>query len=122
MRTAGFFAFLLALTLTLSVGAFAKVKDQGSFDLTQPATVGSTQLQPGHYKAEWTGTSGAVYIDIMQHGKTIATTKGTLKELTNKSPYGAVTLRPTSNHSDRIEEIDFSNRKDALILSVTRAS
>lgn len=122
MRPAAYFAFLLAFSVTLSIGAFAKAKNEGSFDLSEPAVVGSTQLQPGHYKVEWTGTSGAVNVDILQHGKTIATTKATLKDLAAKSPYGAVTLRPTSSDHSRIEEIDFSNRKDALILSGTRAS
>jgi hypothetical protein len=122
MRTAGFCVLLLAFALSLSTGAFAKAKNEGSFNLEQPATIGSTQLQPGHYKVEWTGTSGAVNVDIMQHGKTLATTKATLKELPSKSPYSAVTLRATSDHNNRIEEIDFSNRKDALVLSRTRAS
>lgn len=122
MRTAGLFALLVAFTFTCSAGAFAKTKDEGSFDLAQPATVGSTQLQPGHYKAEWTDTNGTINVAIMQHGQTIATTKATLKELDNRSPYDAVTLRAGSNNRNRIEEIDFSNRKDALILSGARTS
>jgi hypothetical protein len=63
-----------------------------------------------------------VNIEIMQNGKTIATTTGTLKELANRSPYSAVMLRTTSNHRDRIQEIDFNHRKDALVLAGTRAS
>lgn len=124
MRSAGFFGLLLAFALIVATGAFAKakVKNEGSFDLAQPATVGSTQLQPGHYKAEWTGTNGNVNVEIMENGKTIATTKGTLKELANRAPYSAVTLRATSNHRDRIVEIDFNHRKDALVLSGMQTS
>lgn len=122
MRITGFLTLLCAFALCLSTGAFAKTKNGGSFDLTQPATVGSTQLQPGHYKAEWTGTNGTVNVAIMRHGKTVATTKATLKELATKSPYSAVTLGPSANHHSRIQEIDFNNRKDALVLSGTRAS
>jgi hypothetical protein len=122
MRTAGLFTLLLAFAFTLSTVAFAKTKNEGSFDLTQTATVGSTQLQPGHYKVEWTGTSGTVNVDIMRNGKTIATAEGTLKELASRPPYSSVTLKASTNHRNRIEEIDFSNSKDALVLSGTRAS
>jgi hypothetical protein len=122
MRIAGFSALLCAFAIVLSTGAFAKAKNEGWFDLTQAATVGVTQLQPGHYKVEWTGTSGTVNVDIMRNGKTVATTQGTLKELASPSPYSAVTLKASTNHHDRIEEIDFHNHKDALVLSGMRAS
>jgi hypothetical protein len=121
MRTAGFLAFLCAFTLTLSTIAFAKAKNEGSFDLTQVANLGSVQLQPGHYKAEWTGTNGNVNLDIMHNGKTVVTTKAELKELSSPAAYSAVTLRTTRNHNKRIEEIQFNNRKDALFLTA-RAS
>jgi hypothetical protein len=122
MRLASFSAVLCAFALVLSVGAFAKAKNEGSFDLSQAATVGATQLQPGHYKVEWTGTSGTVNVDIMQNGKTIATAQGTLKELGSRPAYDSVTLKANTDHHNRIEEIDFHNQKDALILSETRAS
>lgn len=122
MRITGFLALLCAFGLCLSTGAFAKAKNEGSFDLAQPATVGATQLQPGHYKAEWTGTNGTVNVAIVQHGKTIATAEGTLKELASKAPYSSVTLKANSNHGNRIQEIDFNNRKEALVLYGTRAS
>jgi hypothetical protein len=119
MRTAGLFVFLIVFTLALSSGAFAKDKNEGSFDLNQPATVGSVQLQPGHYKAEWMGSNGTVEVEIMQKGKTIATTKAELKELENPSAYSAVTVRTTANHGNRIEEIQFNNRKDSLVLGTS---
>jgi DUF4097 and DUF4098 domain-containing protein YvlB len=122
MRLASFSAVLCAFALVLSVGAFAKAKNEGSFDLSQAATVGATQLQPGHYKVEWTGTSGTVNVDIMKNGKTVATTQGTLKELASRAPYSSVTLKANSNNGNRIEEIDFNHQKDALVLSGTRAS
>lgn len=119
MRTAGLFVFLTVLTLALSIGAFAKDKNEGTFDLNQPATVGSVQLQPGHYKAEWTGTNGMVELAIVQQGKTVATTKAELKELENPSAYTAVTVRTTPNHRNRIEEIQFNNRRDSLVLGTS---
>jgi hypothetical protein len=122
MRNTGFLALLCAFALIFSAAAFAKAKNEGSFELTQAARVGSTQLQPGHYKAEWTGTSGTVEVAIQQHGKTIATTKAELKELATPSAYSAVTVRNAPDHHARVDEIQFNNRKDALVLSRPAAS
>jgi len=119
MRTAGFLALLCAFALALSAVAFARAKNEGSFDLNQPASLGSIQLQPGHYKAEWTGTNGTVNVAITHNGKTIATTKAELKQLANPSAYSAVTLRTSRTHNNRIEEIQFNNRRDALFPAAT---
>jgi hypothetical protein len=121
MRTTGFLAFLCAFALTLSTLAFAKAKNQGSFDLAQVASFGSVQLPPGHYKAEWTGTNGTVDVSLIHNGKTVATTRAELKELARPAANSAVTLRTTPSHNERIEEIQFNNRKEALFLSA-RAS
>lgn len=121
MRTTGFLTLLCAFTFTLSSGAFAKTKNEGSFDLAQPAIVGAVQLQPGHYKAEWTGMNGTVDVSIVRNGKTVATTKAELKELASPATYSAVTVRATGGQDERIEEIQFNNRKDELLLSA-RAS
>jgi len=117
MRTAGIFLCLSVFTLALSIGAFAKDKNEGSFDLHETARVGSVQLQPGHYKAEWTSTNGTVNVAIIQKGKTIATTTAELKELATPSAYTSVTVRATADHGKRVEEIQFNNRRDALMLA-----
>lgn len=121
MRTTGFLAFLCAFALSLSTLAFAKAKNEGSFDLAQAASFGSVLLQPGHYKAEWTGTNGTVAVSLIRNGKTVATTKAELKELARPAANSAVTLQSTPSHNERIEEIQFNNRKEALFLSA-RAS
>lgn len=117
MRLIQYLASLVAIAMVLSLGALAKDRDSGSFDLPRTAQVGSTTLQPGHYKAEWTGSNNALQISIVKDGKTVATTKGTMKELPTKAQNGAVTLRTTNHQSPLVEEIDFSNRTDALVLS-----
>jgi hypothetical protein len=40
---------------------------------------GSTELAPGHYKAEWSGPADGVKIEIFENGKTVAT--GQVKHL-----------------------------------------
>lgn len=117
MRLIKFMASLIALAMVLSLGALAKDHDSGSFDLSQAARVGSTTLQPGHYKAEWTGPNDALHVAIVKDGKTVATATAKMKELPTKAKSGAVTLRTTNNHNEFVEEIDFSNRTGALLLS-----
>ncbi|HLZ42462.1 MAG TPA: hypothetical protein VKQ11_15950 [Candidatus Sulfotelmatobacter sp.] len=116
MRLIKYFASIAVVALVLSLGAFAKDKDSGNFDLTQTARVGSTTLQPGHYKVEWTGPNNALQISIMKYGKTVATAQGKLKELPTKAENDEVTLRTMKNHTERVEEIDFNNRTEALVL------
>ncbi len=117
MQSIRFFAVFSVVALALSLPAFAKDTNAGSFDLTQTVHVGSAVLQPGHYKAEWTGPNTALQISILRHGKTVATTQGTLKELPSKAPYDSVTVRNLNNHTARVDEIDFNHRTEALVLA-----
>jgi hypothetical protein len=117
MQSIRFFAVFSAVALALSLPAFAKDANSGSFDLTQAVQVGSTVLQPGHYKAEWTGPNTALQISILRNGKTVATTQGTLKELPSKAQYDAVTVRNLDDHTTRVDEIDFNHRTEALVLA-----
>lgn len=117
MQSLKYLSLSLALATFLCAGAFAKDSNSGSFDLDQPAKVGTTVLQPGHYTAQWTGTANSVTVSIVQKGKTIATAPATIKQLPAKAPYSAVSLRPTQDNNQRVEEIDFSNRSEALVLS-----
>lgn len=115
MRSVQYLASLAAFALVFSLGAFAKETNSGSFDIEQNAKIGRTLLKPGHYKAEWTGPNNALNVTIIEHGKTVATTKGHLKELPTKSPYDAVEFR--SDKSQQVDEIDFNNRTEALVLA-----
>ena len=115
MRFWTYLALTAVAALILSAGAVAKDSNSGKFDLTQTARIGSTMLHPGHYKVEWTGPNNALQISITEHGKTVATTQGKLRELTTKSPYTAVEIR--TDHSQSLDEIDFANRTDALVLA-----
>lgn len=117
MPSIRFLAVFSVVALALSLPAFAKDADSGNFDLAQPAQVGSTVLHPGHYKAEWTGPDTALQISILQDGKTIATTQGTLKQLPSKAPYDSVTVRNVNDHTTCVDEIDFNHRSEALVLA-----
>jgi hypothetical protein len=78
--------------------------------LAETAKVGSTVLQPGHYKAEWTGPENAVKVSILRNGKTVATTEGSIKELPSKAESNSGTVNTLPDNSPRVDEIDFNNR------------
>lgn len=118
MKYAKYIGLLATMAFALSLAAFAKDANSGSFTLDGPAQVGTTQLAAGHYKAEWSGPANAVKIDIIQHGKTVATTDGRIKALQNPAPYDAVTVQAMANSSSQkaLHEIEFSHRNEALVL------
>ena len=117
MQSLKYMGLLVSMALLLSLGAFAKNVNSGSFDLEQTAKVGSTVLPPGHYKAEWTGPENALKVSILRNGKTVATTEGSIKELPSRAQNDSVTIKTLPDNSTRVDEIDFNNRTEALQLS-----
>lgn len=116
MKVAQYFASFAVLALALSVSAFAKDTNAGNFTLSDTVHVGSTQLAPGSYRAEWNGPANDVKIDIIKDGKTVATTEGKIRDLQHPAPYDAVVVKTIGNDTEAIDEIDFSKRTEALVL------
>jgi hypothetical protein len=116
MKYAQYLGLSGIMAFALSISAFAKDTHSGSFTLDDSAQVGATQLAPGKYKAEWSGPANALKIDILHNGKTVATTEGRIKDLQRPSPYDAVLVKPAANNAKALNEIDFNNRSEALIL------
>jgi|SRR5579863_5603233 hypothetical protein len=117
MKFAQYLASFVMLALLLSVSAFAKDSHSGAFTLADTVQVGSTQLAPGDYKAEWSGPANAVKVDITHAGKTVATAEGQIKELKSPAPYSAVVVKTSANDTKTIGEIEFNNSKEAVVLS-----
>jgi len=116
MKVGQYFAVLAMMAFVLSAGAFAKDSHSGNFILSDTVQVGSTQLAPGAYKAEWNGPANDVKINIMQNGKTVATTEGKIQTLQQPAPYDAVTTRTTDNNTKQLDEIEFGRHSEALVL------
>jgi hypothetical protein len=116
MKFAHYLASFAIVALALSLSAFAKDGHSGNFTLADTVQVGSTELAPGNYKAEWSGPANDVKVAIMKNGKTVATAPGQIKDLQRPSPYDAVMMKTLSNDTKTIGEIDFSNRTEALVL------
>ena len=115
MKFAKLVAAFAILASVLSVNSFAKDNHSGSFTLTDPVRVGSTELAPGRYKAEWSGPADAVKIEISQNGKTVATVPGQIRNLPHPALYDSVATK-TENDTRTLDEIEFNNRTDALVL------
>jgi hypothetical protein len=116
MKFAQYLTSFAIVALALSLSAFAKESHSGKFTLADTVQVGSTELAPGDYKAEWSGPAHDVKVAIIKNGKTIATAPGQIKDLQRPSPYDAVLTKTLSNDTKTIGEIDFSNRSEALVL------
>ncbi|MFZ0200513.1 MAG: hypothetical protein WB523_04465 [Candidatus Sulfotelmatobacter sp.] len=116
MKFVGYFASFAIVALVMSVGTFAKDSNSGNFTLADTVQVGSTQLAPGNYKAEWNGPANDVKIEIMKNGKTVATTEGKLKGLQQPSPYDAVAVKTLQNNTKTLDEIEFHKRSEALVV------
>jgi hypothetical protein len=98
----------LLAVLALSAPVFAKSMSQPMV-LTQPATIGNTTLQPGHYKLTANLESDQVLIKSEDNGKLVATVTGRTVTLNRKSAYSAVVFNGRSIH-----EIQFSGKTEAI--------
>ncbi len=118
MKSSSLVAIVATILLALPLGAFAASKGEKGFTLVDPVQVGSTQLKPGSYKAEWTpmGAGNNVQLNIMQHGKTLATAKAELVQRKTPAPQDEVILKTMKNNQKRLDEIDFGNKTEALVL------
>jgi hypothetical protein len=78
--------------------------------ISQPATVAGTALEPGRYKVEWTGTGPAVKAEFKLNGKTVATVPANVSELANGAEPNAVSYQKESDGTQTISEITGKNQ------------
>jgi predicted secreted protein len=117
MRFAKYSVWFALLAMCISIGAFAKDKNEGKFTLSSPAQVGSTQLQPGDYKATWEGNGEDVQVKISQGKNVVATTSAKLVQNQQPAPYSAVTLSTPTNGTATVNGLSFDRRKESLVFS-----
>jgi hypothetical protein len=114
MKFTPWMACLAVIALGMSLSAFARDNNSGNFTVNDTVQVGSTQLAPGDYKAEWSGSADNLKINIMQGHKTVATADGKIKNLQKPAPYDAVLTKTMGNNTEALSEIDFNHRTEAL--------
>ena len=113
MKSAKSLAVVALFALLLPLSVFAKDNNKGSMNLSSTAQVAGTQLQPGNYTVEWTGSGPAAQVTFVHNGKTIATAPGNIVQLKQRAPYDQVVIT-TNSGQNVIQEIDFGSKTTAL--------
>ena len=117
MKFAKCLALVATLVLLAPLAALGAKKNEHSVNIPEVVQVDSTQLKPGDYKVEWQGTGPAVHVEFLKDGKPVASTQGKLVEQTKASPYDDVVTKKMRNNQQRIEEIDFRNKRESLLIA-----
>ena len=115
MKLMKYFA-LLAFVATLTVGAFAKDRNEGKFTLSDNVQLGSTQLKPGDYKATWEGTGSDVQVKILKGKDVVATVPAKLED--KASGQSSVSLG-TANGAKTLVRIEFGGLHKGLVFDST---
>ena len=114
MQFAKYPTILALIVFALSLSAFAKDRNEGKFTLSEAASVGSTQLHPGDYKATWEGSGSDVQVKILQGKNVVAASPAKLAD--NPTHQDAVTVKGESG-SRSIDQIDFAGARKSLAFS-----
>ena len=112
MKVMKYGALLAVVTLSLSLGLFARDKNEGKFTLGDSVQVGSTQLKAGDYKATWDGTGPDLQVKILQGKNVIATAPAKLVD--GPSGQDSVTV---DDSSKSLQEIHFGSQHKSLVFS-----
>jgi len=101
---------LLALTLTLALGAFAKPRSE-NITLYHDTTVNGTNLPAGDYVVKYDVDGTNAQVRFTKGGKEVASTTGQVKTLSKKPSSNQVVL---GNEGRTISEIDFGGKDTAI--------
>ena len=112
--------FLLALTLTLSIGAFAASKSQ-SVTLYQDAQINGKTLPAGDYTVKCDTTGSTTQVRFIRNGKEVASASGQVKQLKNAPESNQVVTMDGNGGPATISELDFSNTKSAVTFETSTA-
>lgn len=115
MKSARLAAIIALFALLLPLSALAKDNNnnKGKVALSSTAQVAGTQLQPGNYTVEWSGSGPGAQVKFIRNGKTVATTQGDVVQLKTKAAYDQVVLS-TASGQNVVQEVDFGGKTTAL--------
>lgn len=119
MKYLHYFVIAAVFSTLFSICAFAADKTARSVSLSDPVTVGSTQLMPGNYKLEWEGSGPSVQVKFLHFGKTVATVPATLQTNDERVTQNDVIMDRTNPNMEALKEIDFAHQKEALTFPQT---
>jgi len=115
MKSVRWIAVVALVASGLSLSAFAKDKNEAKFRLSGSAVVGSTELKPGDYKAQWDGTGPDVQVKILKGKDVVANAPAKLLDRKNASGVNAVTFGPGNGNVKSLDQVDFSNGRQSLV-------
>ena len=115
MKFGKYWTTLVGIALLASSAAFAESRTEHNVTITDPVQIGSTQLEPGHYKVAWEGAGPTVQVRFLHDGKTVAISNAQLVRQNQKSPYDDVVTTKTSTNESNLKQIDFQNQKESLV-------
>ncbi|HEX3822041.1 MAG TPA: hypothetical protein VHW45_17050 [Candidatus Sulfotelmatobacter sp.] len=109
---------IVAVSATLSpLCAFAGDKTARSVKISDPVTIGTTQLKPGEYRLEWEGAGPSVQVNFLRLGKTVATAPAQLQTNDPKVTQDEILMDRSNANAETLKEIDFGHGKEALVFA-----
>jgi hypothetical protein len=115
-------AAVLALSLLMSLSAFAGSKDSGGssgFELSRKTIVAGTELKPGVYKLAWEGSGPEVKVQFKQGRNVVATSNARVVELPGKDRITAAVLNGNSNGAPTLAEARMAGKRFKLVFDGT---
>ena len=97
--------------------AWGQTKNEHEVTITSPVQIGSTQLEPGHYKVAWEGAGPTVRVQFLRNGKTVATSDAQVVTEDQGSQYDDVVTTKTGTNTSTLTKIDFQNQKESLVFA-----
>ena len=114
MKVSRLSTMALGGSLLLAVSAMAGNTIKKSIHLYENATIEGTQLKPGDYSVEWTGSGPDVQLTILKGKETVATVPAHVEPETLPNSQGGYALKPGKDGSQNIAEIFFAGERFQL--------
>jgi len=102
-----FIPILTLLVFVFPLTLLAAGKNSQSVNIAEEVRVANTQLKPGDYKLEWSGSGPDVQVTFLRNNKAVATVPATLENQT--SPYQAAVETRSENDTKVLQSIVFKN-------------
>lgn len=111
MKVLRFSTLLIGSSLLLPASMLAANTTRKSLHLYEQVTVNGTQLSPGDYKVEWSGSGPDVKIDIMKGRDTIATASAQVVSQQESNNQDGYTLKPGKDGIQRLAQVFFTGER-----------
>jgi hypothetical protein len=120
MKFLNYFAVLSVVALMLPAAAMARMSNEHSVTISNPVKVEGVVLKAGTYKVAWNEAGANVNINFLRDGKTVATVPASVKVNDPQVSHDDIITRKVNATTSRLDEIDFSHNKEAVIFAPNR--